>query len=753
VAAGALTAAGLAAALLLVAVERLPVLLVATATWLFPGHRLELGDARLVRPGRLVLRHVRWVERATGAVRFAAKRVRVDAAPRALLGRTVGAVHLEGPLLVVPAGAAAGGGPPPAWTLGRLVVRRGRLRVAPDAGRPGVAFRFAADLRGLGLAGEDARRAHRVRARDVRVTLADGSPIVRMADALVTVRPAALLGERAVEEVRLFGLVARLPPAAAPPAAGGAATGPARDWRVGRLVVRGARVEAPPAGERPGVALTAAADLRDLGLGAPAGERLHEVRLRDVRVTLGARPPTLVVHEARVVFAPADLVGERRLARLAVDGGTLLVDAALRARLAAAAGGGPVAAGPAGSVGVLAVRGLALRIAELAPGVPDLTLTFETTLREVPLGAEALALARDRQRVELANVRLYSPLDPFREVVRIASVFVDFTLADVVRQRIEALTALSPTIYVGEDLVWYMNAARRQAAPAGGGVPPWTVGRARAELGKIVVTFNGVDRLDLPITFRTEARDVALENVAALRLTAALDVPRQSYAFPELGLELRDMEGKLHFHYPPGRARDNVVNVLEVAEMRWRDYRLTRGWLAVTFDEGGINGKLGGEAYAGYVDGGLSVPFRPGAAWAGWLAATRLDLAPLAQVAAGSGVEARGVADVRGAAVLRAGPALAHAEGDLRLEGPGEIRLPALETLLARLPEDARLRREVARVVVEALRDHPYTEGRGRLRFAGARGEATLTLDGARGRRRVAVRWVGAPGPVAEARP
>ena len=735
------------AAVALLTLGRLPALVVLAAAWLAPDYRVSVGDARLRGVGELDLRHVRVRARETGELVLAAKRLRVGFSPLGLRQSQLGEVRLIGPLVIVPQtlpAAAEGPAAPPPWTVDRLVVRRGRLWAPRRADRPGLAFRFATDLRDLGLTGERGGRAHRLRLRDVRATLADGPPNVVLEDLLVTVRPAAVLEHGLVDEVRLSGLSVALPgvPEGATSAADAGA--PRLPWRVGRLVTHGARIDVRPSAEQPGVALALTFDLRDLGLGSPMNERLHVVHLRDVRVALADHPPSLVVDSARAEFRIADLLSEQRLARFVVDGGTLVVDAALRARLVAGGPGAEASESPA-SVGVLEIRRLATRIAEVAPEVPDITLTFATTLNDVPLGAEALARARDPQRVELADLRLYSPLDPFRQVVHIGSVFMDFTLADVVQQRLGSLLLLSPTIYLGEDLIWYMNMASRQgaaAAAAGPAAPPWTVGRVRADLGRIVITFNGTDRLNLPITFRSQADDVALDELASLHLSAELKVPRQSYTFPGFDLALVDMEGDLHFDYPRGKAKDNVVNVLNVKEMRWRDYRLTDGWLSVTFDERGINGKLGGQAYEGYVDAGLSVPFGTEPPWSGWLAGTKLDLAPIAAVVARGGIEMSGIVDAKGAVDLHQGTRLERAEGELTMTTPGHLRIPDLEGLLERLPAGTtRLQRDLVRTAVEALANYSYTSGSGRLDFADGRGVGRVTLEGPSGGRRLSLNY------------
>ena len=162
----------------------------------------------------------------------------------------------------------------------------------------------------------------------------------------------------------------------------------------------------------------------------------------------------------------------------------------------------------------------------------------------------------------------------------------------------------------------------------------------------------------------------------------------------------------------------------------------------MTFDEGGINWKLGGQAYEGYVDGGLSIPFGAAPPWAGWMAGTKLDLAPIAAVVAKGGIEMSGTVDAKGAIDLRQGTRLERAEGELVMTTPGHLRIPDLDALLARLPQDtAPLQRDLVKVAVEALADYAYTSGGGRLDFAGGRGVGRLELAGPRGGRRFALHY------------
>jgi hypothetical protein len=143
------TLLGLAAAVAIVTLDRLPAVLVLAAAWVLPDYRVSVGDVRLHGAGQLDVRHLRVYARGTRELVLAAKRLRVGFSPWDLRQSRLREVRLVAPLLVVPSTAASGAAPaaPPPWTVDRLVVRHGRAwgRRTPD--RPGLAFRFATDVR------------------------------------------------------------------------------------------------------------------------------------------------------------------------------------------------------------------------------------------------------------------------------------------------------------------------------------------------------------------------------------------------------------------------------------------------------------------------------------------------------------------------------------------------------------------------------------------------------------------------------
>lgn len=665
--------------------------------------------------------------------------------------RQLDAIALRGPRLALagplPAvgGTDAGG---PGWVLGRLVIRGGAVTVPATATTPGVAFRLAGDWRELGTDPARAALPRRATAHGLTVTAPGGATILA-ADAVRAHFSIAGLDARRVDEILVMAPAVTVPQSM--PAMGDAAApaaGPA--WSVGRFTVHEGTIAMAPAGDMPGVRGAFALDMRELGFDATRADRPHQIVVRDVRLRYPRQPASMVVDVGSLGFTLAGL-RRQRLDHVDVARGLVVLDRALRERMSGD-GGRSVRAARRGawSVGVLNLGQLGLRLTELGPEIPDVTLMVRSRLTDVPFDPAALATAQSVQHVELSSLTLDSPLDPFRPVVHVGSIFAQFTIAGLLERRIDRLVVVSPTIYLGEDLIWYMSATRGEAA-AQPAAQPWTVRRLRAELGRIVITFRGVDRIGLPLTFRTDAHDVVLGDLASLRLAAALTVPRQDYRLPGFDLELRGIEGELRFDFPPGQARDNVVNTLSVDVIRWRDYHITGGWLAATFDQQGINGTLGGRAYDGFVDGGASIPFGPGP-MAGWASCTDLDLAPLAATVAGASLEMEGLVDVE-AAVQATGTRLDTARADLVFSRPGVLRFPSLDRLLARLPAGASSwQRDLARIAVETFSEYPYTTGQGWMRYVHRRGELHLGLDGGRGKRHFDVYYTGDPTALAGGR-
>ncbi|MBM4267619.1 MAG: hypothetical protein FJ144_13565 [Deltaproteobacteria bacterium] len=766
---------------------RLPELLHWAAAELLPGFDVRVGSVDLDLRSHLDVRDLS-VSAGTGEEAeplVAADRLTVRFAPLELLRGRVEEVRAVRPIVCVPAALLdADAGDPGAVdsdgstafgglveSIGRFVVEDGRLTIAPSEARPEIAFSVDLDVAGLGADGTALETERAFRLRDVRVGRAEQPLLVaREIDVEASfddLRRARLGAVNVVDPV----VTVPADPAAIGLGAAGEASAtsasPAEPWSIERLRVESGVLRVPGGGTRPEVTTRFSFDLREIAASGERAEKPQEVQLRDVRIVLPRAPaPFLALAQAAVVVTPASLLGEGRIDEVEVGRGALRFDAPGRAVLSGtaasappaesatphvspASGSAPSASAPSSppapadapwSIGTLAIAGLDVLVADLGPPLPDFSFVLRTTLHDLPLSAAAASIADESQRLELADLALFSPFDPFKKVVTVGSVFVGFSLAGVMRSEITEVTLLRPTIFLSEDLFWYMTEERRDV----GGPNPWTIELLRAELGNVLLEIGKATRVGLPITFHTEAKDVRLDNLADLEIAAELEVPRESYRFPAYDLALDGMRGDLHFAYPPGSGAENVVSVLRADVVEWRDYRLREGWLSLTFDTAGISGTFGGSGYAGYVNGGVTIPYQWGQPWNGWLAASDLDLKELSTVATSDAVGLTGPLNARLTLVL-VDQTLESALGDFTLKEPGRLEITKLDESM--IPASwPGWQRDLGRIAITALRDFDYTSGKGDLRYGDRRGFLDVDLEGPRGGRRLEARYHGAGG-------
>lgn len=746
-------------AVVLVAIEareRLPELLAWVARELVPRLEVRVGSARFPSLDRFVAEGVIVGFRDAARPFLTADRIEVEFGFADVWEGNIDAVRLARPeVRWVPStrgdlgfGSSNGGAPDEgglAWTVERLVATDGRARVEIPPTVPAVAFEFELDVDDLGTDALRDSRERPVRITDVRVGPEERPLLV--AEEIAADLSLSGAARRRVEALRVVR--PRIDLGASLPDPGGVGSDAAADsprasgpsFFVGRLQVEEGRLDAPATSERPGVAMGFSFDLRDVGDAPEVAGREHEVAVSDLRLTLPGVEHTaaLTLPRATVVASLAGL-SARRVAAVSLPEGEVLIDARARQLLRADAGDGPeVAPDPADAwrIGTLDIGSLAVHVAELGPPVPDVTFEVHTTLADLPLSAAAAAIADETQQIELASLALYSPFDPFKKVVSIGSVFVDLSLGGVMQQRISQVKLLRPTIYLAEDLFWYMTNERR--ADTSSPATPWTIDVFEAQLGSLILEIGSARRVGLPITFETRARDVKLDNLADLQLAAELKVPEESYRFPDYDVSVDRVRGELQFDYPPGEGAENFVSTLYADSLEWRDYVLEETWVSLTFDPQGINGTFGGAGYDGYVNGGLTVPYRRDAPWVGWLSASALDLKQVSEAVAAGTVEMTGPLDAN-VSLTVAQQALEEVDGELTLAEPGRLEITKLDE--SQIPTDwPPWQRDLAKSALEALRSFSYDEGHGTVHFAGGVGTATLRLAGPDGSRNLDVRY------------
>ena len=440
--------------------------------------------------------------------------------------RHVESAQLIGPALGIPrvfpafAGGDSEAGASTGWSVDRLVVTAGHVWQRGAVDRAGFDVRLAADLRNVGTDPERAAQPHEVKLTRVTASL-PGEAGMLAADEVRLRATLAGVADRRIDEVALRAPVVRVASQVEPTgrpigrrAPAVPATTPAqRDtpaWTMGRVVTDDGQLDLQPTAATPGVRGGFRLDLHDLGLDPAHAERLHRVRLQGVRIRYPHHPASVVIDVGTVAFTMAGLRDRRQFARLDVESGVVMLDRAFRERLAGDGGNERPSEGGLGgwSIAQVDIDRLGIRLSDLGDDIPDVTLLVRTRMHDVPLGGLALREARQMQRVELSDIALNSPLDPFRPVLHVSTLFADFTIADLLEHQIAGLTIISPTIYLGEDLVWFKDAARdsTEGTDANEPGPAWTVRRLRVELGRLVVTYNGLDRATVPLGFRTDAQ-------------------------------------------------------------------------------------------------------------------------------------------------------------------------------------------------------------------------------------------------------
>lgn len=739
-------AVGLVTLVALEARDRLPELLAWAVREMVPGVELEVASVRLEARDRIIAHGV--VVRMSGAEApaFEADRLQVEFDLSELWERRLRLVRLDRPVVVWTAethGSSSVGGEgeaePLGWTLGSLRAVDGHLEVAAPPETPPVVFDFELDLTNVGDSAESTALV-----RDLSVSNLRVGP--REQPLLTTVRLDAKLsvdGVRrgAIESIHLAPAKIDLSAALPEFASDGEESRAERTFSVGHLVIEDSRLSRAALADQPGFECRIALDLREVGDAPKVADRVQTIEVSDLRVFLpgSSRPAMLSVPRLSADVSIAGLTGQRVVEAVRVSEGTLLLDGQGRNFFLATEGGGGNPSGDAWRIGALEIGSLGVHLSELGPPLPDVTFDVHTTLTDLPLSAAAAAIADERQQIELASLGLYSPFDPFKKVVTIGSAFIDFSLGGLTEQKVHQVKLVRPTIYLSEDLFWYMTNERADAtsSPAS----PWTIDVLKAELGSLILEIGKARRVGLPITFETEVRDVKLDNLADLKLAAQLHVPEESYTFPDYDVSLERVRGELQFDYPPGEGSENFVSTLYADAFEWRDYGVSEGWLSLTFDRKGIDGTFGGMGYAGYVNGGITVPYALGEPWVGWVSASDIDLTEFTAVLAGGAVEMSGPLDANIALTI-ANQTLETAKGDLTLAEAGRLELTRLDE--SQIPKDwAGWKRDLGEIALETLKNFDYDSGRGRLDFDNGVGLATLDLAGPAGGRNLKVRYHG----------
>lgn len=490
-------------------------------------------------------------------------------------------------------------------------------------------------------------------------------------------------------------------------------------------------------------------DLRGSGTAPEVSETPQAITLWDVQVRADPDDPQpiLGVDAATVGFTVREALDSRHIREVTTSGGRLRIGdalARLMARINENSDRGttePVDGSQVWTVGKLDVSGIRTRLDDIQGGISDIFLTINSEFRDVPLGLAASDLLDEVHTLEFADFEIRSPVNRAVRILTLRSVFVRFTINELLRSEIREVVILRPTIYLNQDLFIYMEQQTQrngQSAPPGEGMATarnWRIGELEAKFGRLVIG-AGTDRdVGLPLGFETRVQNLSFENLADLQIDAALQIPRQSYVFETYQIELIDVEGDLQFSYPPEAGVQNLVQKLDIHGIRWRQFEAGASWISVTFDRQGINGLFGGELYTGYLNGGFSFFFQNQSPWIGWISGSGIDTSAITEVISPQNFQMTGPLDFD-AQVDAFSANIDRVIANFSITEPGEMKITRLDDLIARIPDTwTAIRQSSARIGLETLRDYAYTEAGGRLWFVRSQGVLNLDLDGPTGKR------------------
>lgn len=462
-----------------------------------------------------------------------------------------------------------------------------------------------------------------------------------------------------------------------------------------------------------------------------------ELVLWDLRASVpGFRDPFLVLDLVRIHAIPRDLFKKFALESIALRGGSLAIGAALDqlAHLPKPAASGPT---PDWRIGKLDISGIKASLGDNAwRSATDASFTLATTLQNLTPSEITGELGSTLQLVELSDVIIPSPRDPFTRVLSLRSVFLRFTLSGLLSKELHDLTLLHPVVHIGEDLFLYMDRARsRMVTGSEKNTRGWRIHRFEVKFGSLMVGSGGRAVYGIPLNFQTVAENVALDDLASLSFRGSLEIPAHTYRFPAYQLEFTASRGDLRFSYPPEKSVSNVVGTVQLADIRWRQFRSPEAWITATFDRQGINSLFGGSLFDGQIAGGFGFFFANKSPWIGWLSGTGLDLHQLTDTLAPENFRMTGPFDfaVQTNAEARS---IQRLKGSFQTTAPGTLRIAKIDALLARIPPDwSGIKRDAVRIALETLRDFEYDTATGRFWFVDRQGILDLALQGPFGSR------------------
>ncbi len=466
------------------------------------------------------------------------------------------------------------------------------------------------------------------------------------------------------------------------------------------------------------------------------------------------------VKRIEVDFTAAGLQRTRRIDKLKIDGAVLTVGEGLKAiagdgapeapsdapdpapNAAAPLPASPTRDLPAWTLGEVEITRSRVHFESLIPQVEGLQFAIETKLTELPLSLDGILAQEAKQKIELAGIVIKDPYDSFITVAELPTIFVEFSLAGLARQEVDQIDLIGPSLHVGQGLFWWVDYQRRfreQNEGASIGIetdaaarkPDWIIKTINASAGKIVISPTGVPIGVVPFPFN------ATTNMSGGDIELKLNIPDEEhvYRFPDYKVELEGLAGDVQFNVPVKDLNNNLVQTFTLRRAKWKDFDARDLYITATFDENGIYGNFGGEAYAGYAEGGFNFYLTDRGKWDAWIAGTDLDTGPVTRILVPDSFLMDGKVSLK---IVSEGrdKTVGETTGEFQTTTPGWFDITKLDSVFEKLPPEWNsLQRSLTELSLVALKRFDYDKGAGSLYFLNRAGTLELRFAGDYGSR------------------
>jgi len=402
------------------------------------------------------------------------------------------------------------------------------------------------------------------------------------------------------------------------------------------------------------------------------------------------------------------------------------------------------------TAGEVKISDFGVTLEEIAPQFPPVHFNLNFATKDTPLDLEGLAENVEPQRITLKNLRIPSPHRPLNAVAEMTEIRVHYTLDGLLKRRIDRVEILAPTLFVGEDLFWYVENYRKfmkgepeladtfvgPVQPPKPEAPGWRVDTLAVNDGRLAIAPKGVPIRGLgepfPFSFSTRLESGELQ--------AELQIPQEDRELADMKLKFTNLRGKVSFNLPMRDRNNNVVEVFQADRIQWKNLHAENTHLSITYDRNGIYGSFYGKAYAGDVNGAFDIYLDDSYTWDGWIAATKIHSGPVTKLLFPEYFTLDGT--VTGKIVATGdGDELYQGDAEFLNDGRGRFEIAALNDLIKELPAPMRgdIADQIRRIGLETLRDFDYDSVDGKARFYGREGRGHLRFKGPDGKRTIEI--------------